>query len=81
MRVTAARFFSRVRSSSSIPRQWEMAKEAVAIAFVAEKERARAAEGGSQMLVKRIGEPGICREERVLARRVEVSGSNDDIFV
>lgn len=80
MRVMAARFWAKVRSSSSRPRECAMAKEAVAIAFVAGKERAILAEGGSQMLVKRTGEPGTWREERVLARRVEVSGSKDVIL-
>ena len=73
------RLSERVRSSSSIPREWAIAKEAVARALVLGNERAVLADGGSHMFVKRTGEPGTCREERVLASLVEVVGLKVDI--
>jgi len=54
----AEKLSSSVSSGSSSPAHAAMAKEAVAMAFVAGLARARDTEGASHMFVKRRGEPG-----------------------
>jgi hypothetical protein len=48
-------------------------------ALVSGNLRARAADGASQMLVRRRGEPGLQRDFRVAARAEETFGSKDMI--
>lgn len=63
-----------VSSSSSRPRTAAMAKDAVARALVCGFDRAREAVGGSQMLVRRRGWPGMWRERNFCARVWDVAG-------